>query len=160
MKEKLVIALIVIAALLLLGATGHTNKPFVARANFSPQVAKATEIAHIVTEEVQRVEVTTPPPTASQGASGDATQALSGGYALPYGNCVDELRAAGHFVPSGNPISWQPTSQTPWIGAAALFRYNHTALVVGIVGDSVVVRHRNYAGGQYVFPISSLRGFF
>lgn len=163
MKEKLVIALIVIAALLLLGATGHTNKPFVARANFSPQIAKPTEIAPIVTEEVQRVEVTTPPPTASQGALQDVVElsatGLTGsiGYARPGGNCVNE---PGVKRQSGNPITWSVATQTPYIGATALFTFNHVGYIVGLWDNGdIEIRHQNWNGSQHRFPRSSFRGF-
>ena len=81
------------------------------------------------------------------------------GYALPYGNCVDE---PGVNSPRNgtNPISWTVLSYTPTIGATALWAYNHTGVVTGIWGNGdIEVRHQNYSGGQTRFPRSAFRGF-
>lgn len=81
------------------------------------------------------------------------------GSVSPFGNCVDE---PGVNNPGwGNPIDWPVLSQTPTIGATALWTYNHTGVVTGIYeGDQwVEVRHQNYRGGQTKFHISELRGF-
>lgn len=80
------------------------------------------------------------------------------GYALPYGNCVDEpgVNNPGY----GNPSSWPATSYSPWIGASALFTYNHVGVVTGIWSNGdVEVRHRNFQGGQTRFPRSAFRGY-
>jgi len=81
------------------------------------------------------------------------------GYALPYGNCVDE---PGVNSPNNgtNPISWAVLSYTPTIGATALWTYNHTGVVVGIWDNGdIEVRHQNYSYPQTRFPRSAFRGF-
>lgn len=104
------------------------------------------------------VIVETPAPVAPATVKTPQTPQVSGlgGYALPYGNCVDE---PGVKRQPGNPISWQPTTQTPYPGATFLFYTNHTGVVASVNGDMITVRHRNYQGGQYVFPRSMFRGF-
>jgi hypothetical protein len=82
------------------------------------------------------------------------------GYSLPYGNCVDVAKAWGKNQP-GNPISWEPTSSKPWIGAAALFGYNHVAVVVGIWSNGdVEVAQANCPGCVHRYAMSVFRGFF
>jgi hypothetical protein len=80
------------------------------------------------------------------------------GYALAYGNCVNEpgVNNPGY----GNPIDWPVTSSQPTVGATALFSWNHTGVVTGIwANGDVEVRHQNYYGGQHRFPRSMFRGF-
>ncbi len=80
------------------------------------------------------------------------------GYAQSWGNCVNEpgVNNPGY----GNPISWPVLSETPTIGATALFTWNHTGVVTGIwANGDVEVRHQNYWGGQHRFPRSMFRGF-
>ena len=80
------------------------------------------------------------------------------GYAVAGGNCVNEpgINNPGY----GNPSGWPVTSQKPWIGATAVFTWNHVGVVTGIWrnGD-IEVRHQNYWGGQHRFPRSMIRGF-
>ena len=75
------------------------------------------------------------------------------------GNCVNEpgVNSPGR----GNPITWAVTSNTPTIGATALWNYNHTGLVVGIYegGEYIEVRHQNFSGNRTKFHISEFRGF-
>jgi hypothetical protein len=87
-------------------------------------------------------------------------QALLGsiGYASPYGNCVAEpgVNNPGY----GNPIDWPVTSATPWIGATALFGFNHVAVVTGIWSNGdIEVRHQNVQGGQHRYARGEFRGF-
>lgn len=80
------------------------------------------------------------------------------GYANPNGNCVNEpgVNNPGY----GNPSSWPATSFSPWIGATALFTYNHVGVVVGIWGNGdLEIRHQNFRGGIHRFPRSQFRGF-
>jgi hypothetical protein len=85
---------------------------------------------------------------------------LSGsyGYALASGNCVVE---PGVNNPGfGNPISWPTTSAEPWIGASALFWYNHVAVVTGLWGNGdIEVRHQNCPGCPSRYARSMVRGF-
>ncbi|MDP9211682.1 MAG: CHAP domain-containing protein [bacterium] len=80
------------------------------------------------------------------------------GYAVAGGNCVNEpgINNPGY----GNPSGWPVASQEPWIGATAVFTWNHVGVVTGIWrnGD-IEVRHQNYWGGQHRFPRSMIRGF-
>lgn len=146
-----------LAAFLAAGAKGG-DPQFVARANsLNPTpIASQAPVAPVVKEEV--VHSPTPPEVPSQASSAPSGAiGESGGYALPWGNCVDEpgvKRGQG-----GNPISWRPSTQTPYVGATFLMHTNHTGVVVGVHGDTIIVRHRNWQGGQYVFPRSMFRGF-
>lgn len=80
------------------------------------------------------------------------------GYANPYGNCVLEVPAGRR--PIGNPITWAVTTQQPYIGAIALFSYNHVGIVTGIwANGDLEIRHQNYRGGQHRFPRGAFRGF-
>lgn len=115
-----------------------------------------------------------PPPTPSPSATPAAAEAsaaapgsppavpeLTGsiGYARPGGNCVNEpgVNNPGY----GNPIGWPVLSETPTIGATALFIWNHTGVVTGIWSNGdIEVRHQNWWGGdQHRFPRSMFRGF-
>ncbi len=86
---------------------------------------------------------------------------LSGsyGYALAGGNCVNEVPA--NERPDGNPITWSVTTMTPYIGAIALFPYNHVAIVTGIWSNGdIEVRQQNWSGiPQTRFHLNELRGF-
>jgi hypothetical protein len=97
--------------------------------------------------------VETPQIVATQ-AYGDLAGSL--GYSLPYGNCVNEIANR----PSGNPITWTVTTQTPYIGAAALFYYNHVARVTGIWSNGdLEVAQQNSPGAPHRIPIALIRGF-
>ncbi len=82
------------------------------------------------------------------------------GYSLSSGNCVNEVRAYGKNQP-GNPISWQPTTRQPFVGAAVLFYFNHTARVTGILSDgSIEVAQQNSPGAPHRYSQSQIRGYF
>ena len=84
----------------------------------------------------------------------------SKGWAKPYGNCVNTARAFGKVQP-GNPIAWRVSTRTPFIGAAALFKYNHVAIVAGIYDNGdIEVYHENFRGGRTRFKASEIRGYF
>lgn len=74
------------------------------------------------------------------------------------GNCVNE---PGVNNPGrGNPITWAVLTQTPTIGATALWTYNHTGVVTGIWDNGdIEVRHQNFSGGRTRFARSEFRGF-
>jgi hypothetical protein len=80
------------------------------------------------------------------------------GYALAGGNCVME---PGVNNPGwGNPIAWPITSTQPWIGASALFWYNHVAVVTGLWSNGdIEVRHQNCPGCPSRYPRSMFRGY-
>lgn len=80
------------------------------------------------------------------------------GYTIPYGNCVWEVPA--HRRPMGNPITWVPRTQTPYIGAIVLFHYNHTGIITGLYSNGdIEIRHQNGGGLPHRFPRSEFRGF-
>lgn len=100
----------------------------------------------------------TPSPARIRAYGGASGLLGSIGRALPYGNCV--LEPGVNNPGWGTPISWPVTSRTPWIGATALFPYNHAGVVVGIwPNGDVEIRHQNYKGTQTRFSASSMRGF-
>lgn len=95
----------------------------------------------------------------SRPSGGSSVLIGSIGYARAGGNCVNE---PGVNSPHNgtNPISWAVLSRTPTIGATALFRFNHTGVVVGIWSNGdLEIRHQNYSGGQHRFPASAFRGY-
>jgi hypothetical protein len=155
---------LVLAAGLTSGATATSANPhpqFIAHAStLHPEPAPVQEPAAIVQETVIRVSQPAPAEDVSTGFSGASTvDGLMGsiGYALPYGNCVNE---PGVKRQAGNPISWAASTGTPYIGATFLFYSNHTGVVTGIWSNGdVEVRHQNYQGGQHRFPRSMFRGF-
>ena len=125
--------------------------------------AEQAELARLeairATQMAQAVVYTNPAPERviqPQNSSGGLTGSY--GHATPYGNCVQE---PGVNNPgSGNPISWAVTSSSPWIGATALFTYNHTGVITGIWSNGdLESAHKNVTGGQTRFPISQFRGF-
>ncbi len=82
----------------------------------------------------------------------------SEGYALAYGNCVNEpgVNNPGY----GNPADWPVTASAPTIGATAVFTWNHVGVVTGIwANGDIEVRHQNYWGGAHRFPPSMIRGY-
>lgn len=82
------------------------------------------------------------------------------GYSLAGGNCVDMAIAYGKDQP-GNPISWYATTGRPFIGAAALFYFNHVAIVVGIWGNGdIEVAQENSPGAPHRYSQSEIRGYF
>jgi LysM repeat protein len=122
----------------------------------SPDEELARELPYVVSLPTYTTSVTATPHRASPQATGDLTGSY--GYALPYGNCVNEpgVNNPGY----GNPISWPITSTNPWIGATFLFYSNHTGVVTGIWSNGdIEVRHQNYYGGTHRFPRSMFRGF-
>lgn len=111
-------------------------------------------------EQTEMAEIPPPAPVYAPAQPTISWAGLMGGrgYALPYGNCVQE---PGVNNPGwGNPIDWPVLSLTPSIGATALWTYNHTGVVVGLWDNGdIEVRHRNYGGGQTRFSPSEFRGF-
>lgn len=100
-----------------------------------------------------------PTPATAQPPAPPATPNLVGsiGYARAGGNCINE---PGVNRMNGNPSSWFAISATPWIGATALFNYNHVGIVTGIWSNGdLEIRHQNYWGGQHRFPRGAFRGF-
>lgn len=97
-------------------------------------------------------------PAAINYAVGGGELTGSVGYAIAYGNCVNE---PGVNNPGwGNPIDWPVLSSEPTIGATALWNYNHTGVVTGIWSNGdIEVRHQNFPGGQTRFSRSEFRGF-
>jgi len=91
---------------------------------------------------------------------------VSGGLIGSYGsvrsggNCVNTARAHGKIQP-GNPSTWSVSTRTPFIGAAALFNYNHVAIISGIWdnGDIEVI-HENFSGSRTRFSQAEMRGYF
>lgn len=99
-----------------------------------------------------------PQPTYSQDAA--LTSGLIGsiGYAQAGGNCV--LQIPPNMRPNGNPSTWEVLTGSPYVGAVALFSYNHTGMVVGIWGNGdLEIAHQNFTGGIHRFPRGSFRGF-
>lgn len=96
-------------------------------------------------------------PVVSVAPSGTLTG--SAGYALPWGNCVNQIPYGLRGF--GNPSSWLATTQTPYIGGAALWYFNHTGRIVGIWSNGdLEIAHENAGGwGQTRFPRSAFRGF-
>jgi len=90
------------------------------------------------------------------GGAGGLTGSI--GYAKCGGNCVNEPGVKNPGL--GNPSDWPVLTYTPYIGATALWTYNHTGVVTGIWSNGdIEVRHQNYCGGQHRFPRSAFRGF-
>lgn len=112
-----------------------------------------------------------PPPVVAPVAPAIATRgfitpiARSGGlngsygYAFAGGNCVNQVPMG--LRAQGNPISWPALTQTPYIGAAVLFYYNHTGRVTGIWSNGdIEIAHENWSGTPVTrFPASTFRGF-
>jgi LysM repeat protein len=81
------------------------------------------------------------------------------GYALWGGNCVDEP-GVNNPRNGTNPIDWPVLSYQPYIGATALWHYNHTGVVTGLwANGDVEVRHQNFKGNITRFPRSAFRGY-
>jgi hypothetical protein len=114
---------------------------------------KAAEEAAAVTVVTYVKPVYAAPP---QAVSGDLTGSI--GFAIPGGNCVLQIPVG--LRPFGDPITWVVTTQTPYIGAVALFNYNHTGMVVGIWSNGdLEIAHQNFTGGLHRFSRSEFRGF-
>lgn len=126
-------------------------------ARVAEEARKAAENAAIeATRLAQQVVVYTAPVPSYTASYGALTGSL--GYARPYGNCV--LEPGVNNPGWGNPISWPVSSGNPWIGATALFTYNHVGVVTGIWSNGdLEIRHQNFGGGQHRFPRSTFRGF-
>lgn len=148
--------------LLTLGATRGTDGGLVAQA--STLAPKAQIQAPVQPLVIERRVVAGSAPTPVAPVRNDLSVSVpaggllgSIGYALPYGNCVNQINPR----PNGNPSSWPVRSQTPSIGRAALFHYNHVGRVVGIWSNGdLEIAHENYQGGQHRFPRSTFRGFW
>lgn len=102
---------------------------------------------------------TPPAPVIVQAVTPSGGLTGSYGYAIMGGNCVNQIPAS--IRPNGNPIEWAVTSYQPYIGAVALFGYNHTGIVSGIWSNGdVEIRHENWNGAaQTRFPRGNFRGF-
>lgn len=130
-----------------------------------PHPAVPAKLSPLLTPAPTPTPAAVPAPAAPQAAPAAAAapaqpNGLVGsiGYARAGGNCVNE---PGVNNPrNGNPIGWPVLSETPTIGATALFTWNHTGVVTGIwANGDVEVRHQNYWGGTHRFPRSMFRGF-
>lgn len=91
-----------------------------------------------------------------------ATPELIGsyGYLVNGPNCVNTAKAHGKNQPN-NPSSWVATTQTPYVGAGALFYFNHVAIVAGIHSDgSIEVIHENCPSCPTRYSRGTFRGFF
>lgn len=82
------------------------------------------------------------------------------GYLSPLNNCVLLAEQYGK-VQAGNPISWSISTHTPFIGAAALFYYNHVGIVTGIWSNGdIEVAQANARGAGSRYSQSEIRGYF
>lgn len=147
---------LILVAIFTIGATFPAEPQFKARASTlhpEPIVATQDTPAVVLVTETTREAYTGN--GAVQSTSGGLTGSI--GYARCGGNCVNE---PGVKRRNGNPITWLASTRTPYIGATALWTYNHTGVVVGIwANGDLEVRHQNYCGGQHRFPRSAFRGF-
>lgn len=124
-------------------------------ADAARQALEASQQAAIVE---QSGAIPTTPPTMAVGVYSSELIAGSIGYSLPYGNCI--LEPGVNNPGWGNPIDWPATSYTPWIGATALFTFNHTAVVTGVYSNGdLEVRQQNSPGMPHRIPMSMIRGF-
>lgn len=179
MKKKLLGFFILSQALALTGgfaldiAIAHAEPTSsAARADVRPTETPRTQLTQLVEQPEQADPVTEPvvaeepavkasePSQPAPAAVVPAIPELVGsiGYARAGGNCVNEpgINNPGY----GNPISWPTTSSEPWIGATAVFTWNHVGVVTGIwANGDIEVRHQNYWGGQSRFPRSMIRGY-
>lgn len=129
------------------------------------QKALADKLAAEEAERVKQAEmarqatlVAAPMPVYTPVATTVGNLMGSLGYALPGGNCVNQVPLAQRAA--GNPISWAVLSYTPYIGAAALFQYNHVGIVSGIWSNGELeIRHENCPGCPTRYPRSTFRGF-
>lgn len=114
----------------------------------------------LVGERCEIPEPSLPPIQTAYIAPKQTTNGLVGslGYALP-GNCVNEIPFS--IRPPGSPFQWVATTQAPYIGAVALFNWNHTGRVVGIWGNGdLEIAHQGWWGPpQTRFSRSIFRGF-
>ncbi|MEX1112897.1 MAG: CHAP domain-containing protein [Patescibacteria group bacterium] len=170
------VRLLTLAGVLLLGTLAAQFDPGRSQGAQGERLAQGSEEALIELVREQRLLTPTPEPMSSPAAPKPAAAKkpvpkpapqrpapvpeLIGttGYAVAGGNCVNEpgVNNPGY----GNPAGWPVTSQEPWIGATAVFTWNHVGVVTGIWrnGD-IEVRHQNYYGGQTRFPRGMIRGF-
>lgn len=113
--------------------------------------------AVVIPEPVQTPVVIYEAPKATYTPSGGLTGSY--GYSLAGGNCVNQV-PSGLRGP-GNPISWSVTSRAPYIGAAALFYYNHVVRVTGIWSNGdIEVANENWNGpSQTRFSQAEIRGY-
>lgn len=138
------------------------------KAAIQPAVTPRAQLTELVREPAEADPVTEPvvaeepvvkasePTVAVPPAVPELVGSL--GYAQAGGNCVNEpgINNPGY----GNPSGWPVTSQTPTIGATAVFTWNHVGVVTGIwANGDIEVRHQNYWGGQHRFPQSMIRGY-
>lgn len=131
--------------------------------SYVPATADAAAVCNVTPVYVpEPAPVVTTSYTAPQSVTSTSFEGgLNGsiGYALPYGNCVNEPGVNNPFDGS-DPIAWAVLYSNPHIGSTALFTYNHVAVVTGIWSNGdLEVRHQNFTGGQTRFPRSQFRGF-
>jgi hypothetical protein len=136
------------------------------KARQEAEAAEAARLEALRLEQEAQLAASTPAPAGSTFAAPvQATVVVYGnylsgsyGYALAGGNCVVE---PGVNNPGwGNPIDWPITNTEPWIGASALFWYNHVAVVTGLWGNGdIEVRHQNCPGCPTRYSRASFRGF-
>lgn len=133
------------------------------------QAAKQAELDKLAAEEQERLRqaevarqtVYTPQQSTWVTPSVYTGDLIAGraGFIAPGNNCVDWVKQF-RSVPMGNPIGWQPTTMKPFIGAIAVFYFNHTARVEGIYSDgSVAVSHANAPGAPVRYTMRQIRGF-
>lgn len=138
-----------------------SDERLAAEAKAAQEAAEAAESARLAEEAQRQAEAAAIVPAApvqpTQAYYGDS---LSGsyGYSIAWGNCVDE---PGVNNPGwGNPSDWGITSTEPWIGASALFWYNHVAVVTGLWSNGdVEVRQQNCPACATRYSRLMLRGY-
>lgn len=153
--------------LLLVPVVIHTNIKYEQAPLKKVEIAQLTRVKEAspnistiepLPEPIEPIYTAPIPNTPRQAVNGSGGLVGSIGYARPSGNCV---REPGVKNPGwGNPIDWPVATREPYIGATALWTYNHTGVVVGIWSNGdIEVRHQNYSGGQTRFKRSDFRGF-
>lgn len=118
--------------------------------------AEAVIQAELVQEQVKPVYEA--PKQLSETQSGELIAGTLG-YISPITNCVTFVNQFGKNQP-GNPITWIPTTNTPFIGAAVLFYTNHVAILTGYGNGFVEVAHGGCATCSTRYPMSAIRGYF
>lgn len=65
------------------------------------------------------------------------------------GQCVRFVNKLLGMEIKGNAWDWKPETQYPVVGGAVLFQ-KHVAVVVGIIGDHIVLAESNYSWDERV----------
>lgn len=134
----------------------------IAKVNVARVAAQDAATALAAAQAAQTAQVEHNSQIAAQVAyeASDGLTAGAIGYSDPGGNCVDIAHEYGKNQP-GNPISWVPTTNSPFIGAAALFYVNHVAVVVGIYSNGdIEVAQANCPGCAHRISPEEIRGYF